>query len=216
MIKCHVQVARFTLGSHSQARFARLCGSKFWSVTSRGVFSAGSWTISCGSCPQIWASDHGCGAGGPTWAMKNVLYPPQKEMPTPLRTGFAYAYILSYAWVYAGLRSPEFCLRHTFTRGPFLNMKARFRMWLTWVSCLRLLTGHDARLDAEVENESLLTLLVQNIDFLKLVDGCPQQVRPISMSSQASAEIQHTWNQGMLWYSRFLGRDPFFKNMKRP
>jgi hypothetical protein len=64
-----------------------------------------------------------------TW--RKTDEPPNKEMLTPLLTFCLRAQVLclrAYLFLrgaYAGLHAPQFCLRHTLTRGPLLNMNTR-------------------------------------------------------------------------------------------
>ena len=67
------------------------------------------------------------------WAMFWMPYilAPNKEMLTPLLTfclrahRFCLGAYLVVRGAYAGLRAPQFCLRHTLTRGSLLNMNTR-------------------------------------------------------------------------------------------
>jgi len=68
-----------------------------------------------------------------TWTMFQMSYmlAPNKEMLTPLLTfclcahRFCLRAHLVLPGAYAVLRWPQFCLCHTLTRGPFLNMNSR-------------------------------------------------------------------------------------------
>ena len=61
----------------------------------------------------------------------SYILAPNKEMLTPLLTfclrahRFCLRAYLVLRGAYAGLRAPQFCLCHTLTRGPLLNMNTR-------------------------------------------------------------------------------------------
>ena len=61
----------------------------------------------------------------------SYILAPNKEMLTPLLTSclrthrFCLRAYLVLRGAYAGLRAPQFCLRHSLTRSPLLNMNTR-------------------------------------------------------------------------------------------
>ena len=80
----------------------------------------------------------------------SYILAPNKEMLTPLLTfclrahRFCLRAYLVLRGAYAGLRAPQFCLRHTLTRGPLLNMNTRVKIVahiLSYINHPKSLTG---------------------------------------------------------------------------